>query len=367
MLSEHVTVETDDTKLSRRFSSAVQGHLRSLEKGEAKKYQNYIKAECAQLRMIDLNLFRVFDAMMLHRSVRKASQILSVTPSAVSHALSRLRQSIGDELFIPTEAGMQPTQRALQLASGVREGLEKLEWALTRKDPVPAQAPRTFRIGATDYPCMVVLPSLVKRLAKSAPKVDLRVFPSNHVDLVQQLEKGRADLVVGSFTELPAGIKRTRLLRENEVITVRTGHPLTRGRMTKERLLEFPHVVVEPAGTMESVTDGFPEKERNGKRVSVERALYEFQYGRIGPGGRAVVCVPSFATVAPFLQSSNMVAMLPRRLALWAAAHAPLTLLDPPYRSITIEIEMLWVEGADQDEGLQWLLNELVESIGDLG
>jgi DNA-binding transcriptional LysR family regulator len=152
----------------------------------------------------------------------------------------------------------------------------------------------------------------------------------------------------------------------NEVITVRTGHPLTRGRMTKERLLEFPHVVVEPARTMESVTDGFPDKERNGKRVSVERALYEFQYGRIGPGGRAVVCVPSFATVAPFLQSSDMVAMLPRRLALWAATHAPLSLLDPPYRSITIEIEMLWVEGADEDEGLQWLLNELAESIEDL-
>src|SRR6202162_4650312 len=160
MLSEHVTVETGDTKFSRRFSSAVQGHLRSLEKEEAKKRPNYIEAERAHLRMIDLNLFRVFDAMMLHRSVRKASQILSVTPSAVSHALSRLRQSIGDELFIPTESGMQPTQRALQLASGVREGLEKLERALTRKDAVATEAPRTFRIGATDYPCMVVLPSL---------------------------------------------------------------------------------------------------------------------------------------------------------------------------------------------------------------
>src|SRR4029077_3730930 len=89
------------------------------------------------------------------------------------------------------------------------------------------------------YPCMVLLPSLVKRLAKSAPKVDLRVFPSNHIELAQQLEKGRADLVIGSFTELPAGIRRRRLLREDEVITVRTGHPLTWGRMTKERLLHF--------------------------------------------------------------------------------------------------------------------------------
>jgi DNA-binding transcriptional LysR family regulator len=367
MLSEHVTVETGDTKLSRRFSSDLQGHLRSLEKEEAKKCPNYIKAECAHLRMIDLNLFRVFDAMMLHRSVRKASQILSVTPSAVSHALSRLRQSIGDELFIPTESGMQPTQRALQLASGVREGLEKLERALTRKDAVPAEALRTFRVGATDYPCMVVLPSLVKRLAKSAPNVDLRVFPSNHIELVQQLEKGRADLVIGSFTELPAGIRRRRLLREDEVITVRTGHPLTRGRMTKERLLEFPQVVVEPAGTRESTTDGFSDEATNAKRVSVERALYEFQNGRIVPGGRAAVCVPNFAAVAPFLQLSDMVAMLPRRLALRAAAHAPLALVDPPYGSITIEIEMLWIGGTDQDEGLQWLLNELADSIGDLG
>jgi DNA-binding transcriptional LysR family regulator len=345
----------------------VEGHLRSLEKREAKKCQNYIKAECAHLRMMDLNLFPVFDAMMLHRSVRKASQMLSVTPSAVSHALRRLRQSIGDELFISTESGMQPTQRALELAAAVRGGLEKLELALTRKESVVAEVPRTFRIGATDYPYMVVLPSLVKRLAKSAPSVDLRVFPSNHIDLVQILEKGRADLVIGSFTELPPGIRRTRLLREDEVIAVRTGHPLTRGRMTQERLLEFPHVVVEPAGTMESATDGFPDEERNGKRVSVESALCEFQCGRIGSARRATVCLPNFAAAVPFLQLSDMVAMLPRRSALWAAAHAPLALLDPPHTSIAVEIEMLWVEGADQDEGLQWLLNELADSIGDLG
>ena len=367
MISEHVTVETGGTKLSRRFSSEVKGHLRSLDKGEAHKCQNYMKAECARLRMIDLNLFPVFDAMMLHRSVRKASQILSVTPSAVSHALRRLRQSIGDELFIPTESGMQPTQRALELASAVREGLKKLELALTRKASVPTEVPRTFRLGVTDYPCMVLLPPLVKRLAKRAPNVDLRVLPSNHIDLIQQLEKGRADLVIGSFAKLPAGIRRRGLLREDEVIAVRTGHPLTRGGITKERLLEFPHIVVEPAGIMGGVTDGLPKEVRTGKRVLVESALYEFQSGRIGPAGRAAICVPNFAAVTPFLQLSDMVAMLPRRLAFWAAAHAPLALLDPPYVSITIEIEMLWPEGADQDEGLQWLLSELAESIRDLG
>jgi DNA-binding transcriptional LysR family regulator len=367
MLSEQVRVETGAIKLSPQFGSAVPGHLKSLPKAEAGKCQTYTRAECAQLRTIDLNLFRVFDAVMLHRSVRKASQMLSVTPSAVSHALSRLRQSIGDELFISTESGMQPTRRALELASAVREGLEKIELALIRKDPAPAEVRRIFRIGATDYPCMVVLPSLVKRLAKSAPNVDLRVLPSNRIDLVQQLEKGQTDLVIGSFTQLPAGIRRSRLLREDEVITVRTGHPLTRGRLTKEQLLEFPRIVVEPTGTMDNPTDGFSDEDRNGKRASVESAWYEFQHERIGPAGHAVVCVPTFGAVAPFLQLSDMVAMLPRRLALWAAAHAPVALLDPPYKSITMEIEMLWAERADKDGGLRWLRNELADSIGDLG
>ena len=124
MISERLMVETGDTMPSRRFGSAVRGHLKALSKSETTKGQNYAKAEIVHLRMIDLNLFRVFDAMMLHRSVRKASQMLSVTPSAVSHALSRLRQSIGDELFIPGESGMQPTRRALELATAVREGLD---------------------------------------------------------------------------------------------------------------------------------------------------------------------------------------------------------------------------------------------------
>src|SRR5260221_1910689 len=156
MISERMMVETGDTMPSRRFGSAVQGHLKALPKSEFKKCQNYLKAETVHLRMIDLNLFRVFDAMMLHRSVRKASQILSVTPSAVSHALTRLRQSIGDESFIPGESGMPPTRRALELASAVREGLAKLELALTGKGSVAAEGLRTFRIGAATAACLVI-------------------------------------------------------------------------------------------------------------------------------------------------------------------------------------------------------------------
>ena len=304
--------------------------------------------------------------MMKRRRLREASQILSVTPSAVSHALNRLRQSIGDELFIPGESGMQPTQRALELASAVREALEKLEFALTGKGSVPAEALRTFRIGATAYACMAILPSIVKRLAKSAPEVDLRVFSDSDIDVVQQLVRGRVDLVIGSFNELPARIRRSSLLREDEVIAVRTGHPLTRGELTKERLSKFPQVVVESTSTVEKKTEGLFDDQRKAEGVSVERALREFQSGRIGFDNRVRVCVSNFGAVASFLQFTDMVAMLPRHLALAVAGHAALVLLDPPYTSAKIEIEMLWDEGADQDQGLQWLVNELAQSTGDL-
>jgi Transcriptional regulator len=148
MITERMTAETAETGLSHRLGSAPQVQLGALAQSETPKCQHYAKAETVDFRMIDLNLFRVFDAMMLHRSVRKASQMLSVTPSAVSHALSRLRQSIGDELFIPTESGMQPTRRALELAPAVREGLGKLELALTGKESAPTKILQTFRIGA---------------------------------------------------------------------------------------------------------------------------------------------------------------------------------------------------------------------------
>jgi len=151
------------------------------------------------------------------------------------------------------------------------------------------------------------------------------------------------------------------------VIAVRTGHPLTRGKVTKERLGEFPHVVVELSGTKGNEADGSTNGQEMGRPLSIERALQELQKEKMDPVGRMAVCVPNFAAVAPFLQLIDMVTTLPRQFALWAAAHAPLALLDLPHQSMEVDIEMLWDQAADQDQGLQWLVNELAESMGDVG
>jgi DNA-binding transcriptional LysR family regulator len=318
-----------------------------------------------QIRMVDLNLFRVFDALMLHRSVRKASQVLSVTPSAVSHALNRLRQTMDDELFIPGERGMEPTRRALELAAAVREGLQSFAGALNTKPFVPMEAVRTFRIAASDNTSMVILPSLIQRLIKNAPLIDLRVFPLSRLDVVRELENGQIDLVIGWFGELPDGMRRAILYREEEAIVVRAGHPLTQDKLTKQRLFEFSHVVVELTGTEEHQADGFVYDQGVARRVWIERALLEFQSENVDLVGRAAVCVPHFAVVPPLLLATDMVATLPRRLALWTAAHFPVVLLDLPYTPKTVDVELVSHHRTDRDKGLQWLIDEVGASISD--
>src|SRR5258708_9659366 len=151
----------------------------------------------------------------------------SVPTLAVRLALNGRRQTIGDQLFMSGEFGMEPTRRALELAGDVRDGLENLEFALKVKPFVPAEAVRTFRIAANDNTSVVILPSLVKRLAKSAPHVDLRVFPLNHPDVVRQLERGQVDLVIGWFGELPGGMPPPTDFPGGGAILVKPAHALT--------------------------------------------------------------------------------------------------------------------------------------------
>jgi DNA-binding transcriptional LysR family regulator len=126
-------------------------------------------------------------------------------------------------------------------------------------------------------------------------------------------------------------------------------------------------VVVELTGTEEHQADGFLHDKGVAHRVWIERALLEFQDENIDLVGRAAVCVPHFAAVPPLLQATDLVATLPRRLALWAARHFSLVLLDLPYTPKTVDVEMVCDQSADRDSGLQWLIAELAASMVDVG
>jgi DNA-binding transcriptional LysR family regulator len=311
------------------------------------------------IRKIDLNLFKVFDAILQNRSVSGAARELGVTPSAVSHALARLRYALDDELFIAGDAGMAPTARALALAPGIRQGLGQFATAVEAKPFAPARSERVFRIAATDFVSVFVLPPLIARIVQSAPHVELRVFPFSRLDVVRHLDEGRLDLALGWFGEVPERMARATIMEEREAIVVRAGHPLTEGKITKERLFAFPHIVVELTGTAEMALDGFLDERGVARRVWIERLLIEMADDDHGLVGRVAVSVPHYAAVAPILRQTDLVATLPRRLAQRAAAQEALVVLDLPYEPLAVPVEAIWHRRTERDSGVRWLMDEV--------
>ncbi len=224
---------------------------------------------------VDLNLFRVFDAIMSHRSVAGASRELGVTPSAVSHALTRLRKLLDDDLFLPSTDGMLPTPRAIELAPSIRDGLGSIARVLDARPFDPAKIVRAFGIAASHLPATVILPPLLARLLSQAPNASVRVFPMGRRDTVQQLDDGRLDLIIGWFETLPPRMRRQTLMWEQEAMVVRAGHPLTLQKVTRQRLFAFPHVVVEFTGSEDHANDGFIDERGVMRRIWIERLLVE--------------------------------------------------------------------------------------------
>jgi DNA-binding transcriptional LysR family regulator len=312
---------------------------------------------------IDLNLFRVFEAVMQHRSVNGASRELKVTPSAVSHALSRLRQELADDLFVPGDNGMEPTARALEIMPGIRSGLSSIDNAVGIKPFVPSEAVRTFRIVATEYTTVTILTPLIARMAAVAPHIRLRVFPGSRVDVVRHLDDGRVDLVIGWFDEVPVRLHRTLIRLEREALIVRPGHPLTQGTITKERLLGFPYVVVELTGSEDAPTDGFMDERNLRRRVWVERLLLD----EVGDSDeiirRMTVGVPYYAAVPSLLLRTDMVATLPLSLARPLAKYGMVEILALPYEPPDVKVEAVWHQRSEKDAGAQWLIGEMLDVV----
>lgn len=290
---------------------------------------------------LDLNLLRVFDAIFQARSVTIAASNLHLTQPAVSNQLNRLREVLGDPLFVRTNDGMAPTPRAESIAGPIRQALGELRCVIEQQLGFePATSDRTFRIFLSDVGQMVLLPRLLDYLSREAPSVNVHTVqvPSSRMRGVA-LESGEVDLAVGYFEGFENSMHCQMLFEEHYVGMVRKGHPTIGKTISFEQFLQAPQLVYHPSGgghgSQESVVD------KAFLAAGVER--------------RVAVRVAHAMGVTSMVSNSNLLVIVPSRLANACAEFIDVTLLELPIEVPGFSIAQYWHDRFHADPGNRWL------------
>src|SRR5437868_5219284 len=180
------------------------------------------------IRAVDLNLLKAFDALMTERAVTRAAARIGLSQPAMSHALSRLRGLFADELFVRAAAGMEPTTRAHEIAPLVTAAIEHIETALRLGAGFdPATSAATFTAGMAEYAEIALVGPLARAFARDAPGATLRLLPATGRGIAEQLERGAIDVAVAYVGNPAAHIEAAVLLRDPFLVA--------RGKATQSR------------------------------------------------------------------------------------------------------------------------------------
>ena len=316
---------------------------------------------------MDLNLLKVFDAVYEDRNLVLAGRRLNLTQSAVSHALTRLRELVGDELFVRTGKGMVPTGRAAAMAPHLRDALRRIEATLGVEPFELGQSTRRFVIAANDHVTAVIVAPLSRALRKSAPGVDLVIRPSTRLDLAEQIDVGRIDLAIGIFSQVPPRLNARTLMSQGEVILMRKGHPASRRKLTLQDFARYPLVTISVGGQEEGAVDGFI-LERGLARQSemFDRHALEEALGELQQQPRLRVTVPHSLAIPVLLRDTDMLSIVPTSLAK-ALGGGDLLLREPPYRAGASVTRAVWHRRNEHDLAHVWLRDMVAKVARDAG
>jgi DNA-binding transcriptional LysR family regulator len=289
----------------------------------------------AKLGAIDLNLLVVFDAVMQERNVTRAGQRLGLSQPAMSHALTRLRYMLKDDLFVRSPKGMLPTPRAEQLALPIRTALDGLQHSLEPTQFVPSKATRSFRIAVDNYSAVVLVGPLAGRITKTAPGVTLEFRPSGTLNIPGLLDRGELDLAIGPFPEQGERFSRLSLLEDDFVLVLRKGHPAAENReLSMEQFSSLSHLSISSVAYNTDFIDQALARRRLKRRIQLRAP---------------------FLSAVRILVASDMVSVLQRRVAEELVRYRPLVIRALPHSSPTLETAMIWPRWLDDQPAHRWL------------
>lgn len=299
---------------------------------------------------LDLNLLRVFDAVMSEQNLTRAANRLAMTQPAVSNALKRLRDAIGDDLLIRTAHGVRPTARAEELWPTVRTALAELEVALTPETFDLAKTQTTFRMAMADAPAALWLPTLVQAIEREAPGMNVRMVPLTTRDPRPTLLHGDIDLTIGFFpgvvnqmaTEPSTPIRHERLYTGEYVCVMRKDHPLAQQELTLDRYCAANHLLVSFSGRAHGL---------------VSDALTQ-----LGRERRILLTVNQFYTGGAVVANSDLITVLPRHLIASTGKQSELIAKELPFAMPPVHVDMLWHERDARNPAHRWLRSKLAEA-----
>jgi DNA-binding transcriptional LysR family regulator len=192
---------------------------------------------------IDLNLLRIFDVLYDECNVTRAAARLFLSQSAASHALARLRDVLGDPLFVRTPSGLQPTSRARQLAPRLRVALAEIRSVVAIPLFDPAKTRQRFVISAGSYFCTLIVPNLVALARKSAPGITLQIVNTS-ADLAQALDQQQVDIALGVFDRVPPRLRSEVLFYDEKAWAIGAHHPLAKQSFDHAAFLAWPRLAI---------------------------------------------------------------------------------------------------------------------------
>lgn len=293
-------------------------------------------------RTLDLNLLRVLDAVMAEGSLTRAAAALAMTQPAVSHAMRRLREAVGEELFVRTAHGMKPTPLAETLWPQVREALGTLRNALAPGDFDPRRDAVQLRVTMADSQAALLAPNLVAAIEGEQALANIRILPLTTRDPRKLLEAGEAELAVGYFPEAVTSIvtlgpdsllRQARLYDNRYRCAMREGHPLAGRPLTLDDYCAAHHLLVSFSGRAHGQAD--------------------YALSALGRSRRIVLVVNQFFTACRVLARSDLLCVLPEGVV--EAFGAGLVATEPPVPLAPLNIQMLWHLRHDADPAHRWL------------
>jgi DNA-binding transcriptional LysR family regulator len=294
------------------------------------------------VRAVDLNLLKAFDALTNERAVTRAAARIGLSQPAMSHALSRLRSLFNDDLFVRAPTGLEPTARAREIAPLVAAAIEHVEAALNLGIGFdPAKSTGIFTAGMAEYAEVALVGHLASAFAHQAAGAILRLTPLTGAAAVEQLERGAIDVVVAHLGTLPAHIESILLLRDPFVVVARRGHPITGQDLSIETYAAVNHILVSPRGA----TSG-----------ALDRILVDFGLRR-----RIALLVATYLALPGALAASDLVATVPRRIARQIAATADIEIMPLPI-DFAMTVSMAWHRRAATEPAQAWFRALLIEA-----